>query len=157
VANKKRNNIFSAGILLLERKTTMALDELKKDKMMVHLMDSLEAGKDIGHYGRLVFTMVARHFLSDEEVIEYLMKDKDCSEEKARGLLAQVNARGYNPPKKERILEWMSQQDFPICNDPDDPGACNVYRNLEFPQELYDRLSEFYEKKAEGEAVGSRR
>ena len=25
--------------------------ELRKDSMMAHLLDSLEAGKDIGHYG----------------------------------------------------------------------------------------------------------
>src|SRR5215217_4705956 len=99
----------------------MALDELKQDKMMVHLMDSLEAGKDIGHYGRLVFAMIARHFLSEDEVVEYLMKDPDCSEEKARGLLRQVEARDYNPPKKQRILEWMKEQEFPICTEPDNP------------------------------------
>ena len=29
---------------------------------MAHLLDSLNDGKDIGHYGRLVFAMVARHF-----------------------------------------------------------------------------------------------
>jgi hypothetical protein len=28
--------------------------ELRKDSMMAHLLDSLKAGKDIGHYGRLV-------------------------------------------------------------------------------------------------------
>ena len=36
--------------------------ELRKDSMMAHLLDSLDAGKDIGHYGRLVFAMEARHF-----------------------------------------------------------------------------------------------
>ena len=40
------------------------IEELRKDSMMAHLLDSLEAGKDIGHYGRLVFAMVARHFRS---------------------------------------------------------------------------------------------
>jgi hypothetical protein len=28
--------------------------EMRKDSMMAHLLDSLHAGKDIGHYGRLV-------------------------------------------------------------------------------------------------------
>ena len=45
----------------------MAVSELRKNDMMAHLLDSLEAGKDIGHYGRLVFAMVARHFLSEAE------------------------------------------------------------------------------------------
>jgi uncharacterized protein YozE (UPF0346 family) len=127
----------------------MALEDLKKDEMMTHLIGSLEGGQDIGHYGRLVFAMIARHFIGEEEVIQYLMKDKDGSEEKARGLLEQVKARNYNPPKKERILEWMSQQRFPICNEPDNPDACNVYRNLQFPEQVYQRISEYYEQRAE--------
>ena len=32
------------------------LNELRKNDMMNHLLDALEQGKDIGHYGRLVFT-----------------------------------------------------------------------------------------------------
>ena len=47
--------------------------------MMTHLISALEAGKDIGHYGRLVFAMVARHFLSESELISYLRKYKDIS------------------------------------------------------------------------------
>ena len=127
----------------------MALEDLKGDEMMTHLIGSLEAGKDIGHYGRLVFAMIARHFIDEEEVIHYLMKDKDCSEEKARGLLEQVKARNYIPLKKEPILEWMGQQRFPICNEPDNPDACNVYRNLQFPEQIYQRISEYYEQRAE--------
>ena len=51
--------------------------------MMAHLLDSLAAGKDIGHYGRLVFAMVARHFMSNEEVLGWLTRDRDFSEEQA--------------------------------------------------------------------------
>lgn len=123
----------------------MPVEELRNEPMMAHLLDSLGNGKDIGHYGRLVFAMVARHFMSDDEVVEHLRKDKDVDEEKARVLLEQVNARGYNPPKRERILEWMGKQDFPICTDPDDPAQCNVYRNLEFPQEVYEKISSYYQ------------
>lgn len=118
--------------------------------MMAHLMSSLEEGKDIGHYGRLVFAMIARHFMSDEEVVGFLMKDKDVDEEKALALLEQVNARNYNPPKRERILEWMQKQKFPICTDPEDPSQCNVYRNLEFPKEVYDNISSFYQERSNG-------
>ena len=126
----------------------MALDELRKNGMMAHLIDSLESRQDIGHYGRLVFTMVGRCFLSNEELIDLLTKDPDCDEEKARTLIEQVEARDYNPPKRERILEWMQKQDFPICPDADQPGACNVYRDLDFPQELYDRIASFYTDRA---------
>jgi hypothetical protein len=93
------------------------VEELRKDSMMSHLLDPLEAGKDIGHYGRLVFAMVARHFLPAEEVLDWLMRDPDFPEEKARTMLAQVEQRDYNPPKRERILEWQAQQEFPILPD----------------------------------------
>ena len=131
----------------------MALKELRQDAMMAHLLDSLEQGRDIGHYGRLVFVMIARHFLSEKQLLDYLMKDRDVDEEKARSLLAQVEARDYNPPKRERILEWMSKQKFPICPDPADPDQCNVYKNLEFPKEIYDRIQSYYEGKAESSAA----
>jgi DNA primase large subunit len=113
--------------------------------MMSHLLDALDRGEDIGHYGRLVFVMVGQHFLSEEEIIAELTKDPDCDEQKARGLLRQVEAKGYNPPKRDRILAWMDQQEFPICPDPDDQGTCNVYRSLKFPPEVYEKISSYYE------------
>jgi hypothetical protein len=122
----------------------MALEDLKHEPMMAHLLESLQNGQDIGHYGRLVFIMVGRHFLPADELVEWLAKDPDCDQEKARGLVEQVEARGYNPPKRERILEWMEQQGFPICPDPADPTQCNVYRNLEFPNQVYGKIQEFY-------------
>jgi len=112
--------------------------------MMAHLIATLDSGHSIGHYGRLVFTMVGRHFLECPELISWLEKDPECSPEQAESLVQQVEARGYNPPKRERILDWMRRQEFPICPDPDDPGQCNVYRNLDFPQEVYDKIAEFY-------------
>jgi len=123
----------------------MPVDELRDEPMMAHLIDSLEAGEDIGHYGRLVFAMIARHFMEEEEVIAYLTRDPQFDEEQARGLLAQISARDYNPPKRERILEWMRRQEFPICPEPEDASQCNVYRNLQFPQEVYEKISQFYE------------
>jgi hypothetical protein len=58
----------------------MAVEELRKNDMMAHLLDALDQKKDIGHYGRLVFAMVARHFLSEDELIGYLTKDSDFNE-----------------------------------------------------------------------------
>jgi len=124
----------------------MPVGDLQQSPMMRHLIDALDRGEDIGHYGRLVFVMVGRHFLSDDELVEHLTKDPDCDEQKARMLIKQVDARGYNPPKRERILEWMAQQEFPICQDPQDRGACNVYKNLNFPPEVYEKISSFYEQ-----------
>jgi DNA primase large subunit len=124
----------------------MAFEDLRQSTMMSHLLDALDRGEDIGHYGRLVFAMVARYFVTEEEVIEQLMKDRDYDEQKARGLVKQVEARGYNPPKRQRILEWMEQQNFPICESPNDGEACNVYKSLNFPRQVYEKISEYYEQ-----------
>lgn len=123
-------------------------EELRNSPMMAHLLDALEQGTDIGHYGRLTFVMVARHFLEEDEIVKLLGKQPDHNETEARALIAQVKGRDYNPPKRERILEWQAQQDFPICPTPDEPGTCNVYQELRFPDGIYENISEFYEEKA---------
>ena len=105
--------------------------ELRKDSMMAHLLDSLDAGKDIGHYGRLVFAMVARHFLSHDEVLAWMMKDKDVDEEKARLMLRQVEGKDYNPPRRDKILSYQAQQEFPIVPFPDDPDCGNLLSQSE--------------------------
>ena len=124
-------------------------EALRSDSMMDHLLNSLEAGKDIGHYGRLVFAMVARHFLSHDEVLEYLSKDPDFSREQAMVLLKQVEDRDYNPPRRDRILEWQAQQQFPILPNPSDPDCGNVYRNLKFPDAIYQHINHYQEEKLE--------
>jgi DNA primase large subunit len=129
----------------------MAVDDLRKNQMMANLLDALEAGKDVGHYGRLVFAMVSRHFLSEDEVVGYLEKDKDFGAEEARALYQQVQGRDYSPPKREKILEWQQEQDFAIIPNPDDPDAGNVYRDLQFPDQVYEHISGYYEQKAEAE------
>ena len=48
----------------------MSVAELRKNGMMAHLLDPLSQGQDIGHYGRLVFAMVARHFLPEDQLFE---------------------------------------------------------------------------------------
>ena len=125
------------------------MEELKKNGMMAHLIASLEEGKDIGHYGRLVFAMVARHFLSEEELLTMLVKDKDFSEPQASLLIRQVEGKDYNPPKRDRILTWQKEQEFPICPNPEDPDNCNVYKDLTFPDHVYEHIQHYVEKKAE--------
>ncbi len=127
----------------------MAVEDLRKSDMMSHLLDALDEGKDIGHYGRLVFAMVARHFMEEDELVKQLQKDQDFSEEDARSLVAQVQGRDYNPPRREKILQYQEQQDFPICPNPDDPDSCNVYRDLQFPDEVYESISGYYEQKTD--------
>ncbi|MBD2067257.1 hypothetical protein H6F93_06905 [Leptolyngbya sp. FACHB-671] len=126
----------------------MAVKELRKSDVMAHLLEALDQKQDIGHYGRLTFAMVARHFMSEEELVTYLQKDPDCDEREARSLYQQVQGKDYNPPKRDRILEWQKNQDFQICPDSDDPDACNVYKDLQFPQDVYEHISEYYEQKS---------
>ncbi len=122
----------------------MALNDLNSEPMMAHLISTLESGNSVGRYGRLVVAMVARHFLEHGELIALLEKDPQCDHSQAESLVRQVETRNYNPPKRERVLDWMRRQDFPICPDPQNPAQCNVYRNLDFPKEVYDRVAEFY-------------
>lgn len=123
-------------------------DELRKDTMMSHLLDALERGDDIGHYGRLVFTMVARHFGSEDEVVTALQHDRDFSEPDARALFAQVDQADYSPPKRAKILQYQAKQDFPIIPDVNDPDCGNVYRDLQFPEHVYDHIADYRSEKA---------
>jgi len=126
----------------------MPVEDLRQSPMMSHLLDALDKGEDIGHYGRLTFAMIARYFVDNEKLVELLAMDGDTDEQKARALVLQVEERGYNPPRRERILEWQGQQDFPICPDADDPDACNIYNELTFPDETYKEIQEYREEKA---------
>ena len=124
------------------------VDALREDSMMAHLLDALDRGEDIGHYGRLVFAMIARHFLSDDEVLAELTKDRDFSEEEARQMLVQVEGRDYSPPRRERIMEWQAEQEFPIIPNQHDPDCGNVYKSLRFPKETYSHIGHYQEEKA---------
>ncbi len=124
---------------------------LRDSPMMAHLLDALEQGEDIGPYGQLTFVMVARHFMSDDEMIRLLEGQPDFEEKEARAKILQVKTRDYNPPKRERILQWMKRQRFPICPNPEDPNGCNVYRELQFPDGIYEHIDEFWEEKAGAE------
>ena len=123
------------------------IEALRSGVMMAHLLDSLEAGKDIGHYGRLVFTMIASHFLDDEAILDWLTKDRDVDRDKAAALLRQVEARDYNPPRRDRIVQWQREQEFPILPNPDDPDCGNVYKSLKFPDEVYDHIQQYQAEK----------
>jgi len=129
----------------------MSLAELRKNEMMTHLVDALSQGEDIGHYGRLVFVMVARHFLSETELFRLLQLDPDLDDDKARALIEQVVSKGYSPPSREKVLEFQKQQQFPICPNPEDPDGCNVYKDLKFPTSVYESITEYHVEKTEAE------
>src|SRR5687767_15462141 len=56
---------------------------------------------------------------------------------------------GYNPPKREKILQYQQEQGFPICPDAEDPDACNLYRNLKFPDGVYEKIARSEEHTSE--------
>lgn len=126
-------------------------DHLRDSPMMAHLLDALQAGTDIGHYGRLTFAMIARYFLAEDELVRLLANQPEQTEAEARALVLQVQGHDYNPPMRERILAWQAQQDFPICPTPDDPKSCNVYRELRFPDEVYERIGDYWEEEAKAQ------
>jgi hypothetical protein len=125
----------------------MPVEDLRQSPMMAHMLDALDDGEDIGHYGRLVFAMIGRHFVSDDELVELLTKDHDADEQEIRAMVQQVQDKGYSPPRREKILEFQNQQDFEICPNPDDPEACNVYNELQFPDEVYESIKDYQEKR----------
>ena len=114
---------------------------------MAHILDALDDGKDIGHYGRLTFVMVAQYFADEEEIVTQLKKDKDFTEEEARSLYQQVKSKEYSPPSRDSLLEWQSEQDFQMVLDPEDPDAGNVYQDLTFPDSVYASISSYNQKK----------
>ena len=125
----------------------MAVQDMQRNEMMSHLTSALDRGDDIGHYGRLVYAMVARHFLIEDDLVAMLARNPGFDEVQARALVKQVQTRDYNPPKREKIMQFQQEQAFPICPS-NDPDGCNVYRNLPFPQEVFDKINAYYEQKA---------
>ncbi len=126
----------------------MAVEDLRQSPMMAHMLDALDNGEDIGHYGRLVFAMIGRHFVENDELVALLAKDEDADEQEVRALVQQVEEKDYSPPRREKILQYQEQQDFPICPNPDDPDACNPYQELQFPDAVYESIQEYREEKA---------
>ena len=124
-----------------------ALEALRRDAMMAHLLDALDAGTDIGHYGRFVFAAIARHFLSEDELVTLLAHDRDFDEAGARRLVHDVNTRDYSPPRRDKILAYQAKQEFAIIPNTDDPDMGNVYRDLTFPDKVYDHISEYRHEK----------
>ena len=126
----------------------MPVEDLRKSPMMNNMLDALDRGEDIGHYGRLTFAMIGRYFMGNDELVELLTKDNDANEQEMRTLVQQVEDKGYSPPRRDRILQWQDQQDFDICPNPDDPDSCNIYNELEMPDEVYQSIEEYREEKA---------
>src|SRR4051794_41108631 len=110
--------------------------DLRESPTMARLLEALEEGTDIGHYGQFTFATVARHFMDVDEIVKLLARQPQMDETRARALLEHVTERGYNPPHRERILEHQAKGGFQIIANPQDPDAGNLYRELEFPENI---------------------
>ncbi|MGB3668552.1 MAG: hypothetical protein WA783_12415 [Phormidesmis sp.] len=126
----------------------MSLDDLRQNNTMAYILDALDEGTDIGHYGRLTFAMVAQYFADEQAIVSQLRKDEDFTEEEARSLYQQVTSKQYSPPSRDSLLEWQTQQDFQIVLDPDDPDSGNVYQDLTFPERVYESISSYNQEKS---------
>lgn len=125
--------------------TQTDLDRLRQNRMMKRLIDALDDSTDIGHYGRLTFAMVAVYVMDAGDVTELLSNDHDFPREEAEVMVKQVKSKGYSPPTPEKIRAWDQQQDFQILPAEFDPADdANVYRDLDFPPEVYDGIREYH-------------
>src|SRR5690242_6624593 len=94
-------------------------ENLQDSPTMKRLLAALKKGTNIGHQGQFVFVSVARHFMDEDEIVRLLSKQPDMDEEKARAQYQHISERGYNPPRRERILEMQTHQEFQIIENPD--------------------------------------
>lgn len=124
----------------------MVREELRQSPMMAYLLDALATGKNIGHYGRLTVAIVGSYFLGQDELVKILLQGRGIDEGEARALVQQVAEHKYNPPGREQLLEWQKHQDFPLCPRPDYPEACNLYRELRFPEAVYADIAAYNEQ-----------
>jgi hypothetical protein len=137
-----------------EENALMPLEDLRQSPTMVNLLDALDRGEDIGHRGRFTFAAVAARFLPKEEVVAWLEKGSGGGEHEAKALVQQVTERGYNPPSRQRLLDYNKEQAFQICPTPDDPDTCNLYRELTMPEEVIEDIEEYREQQFEAEEQG---
>ena len=129
-----------------KRKQSGEQEDLRQSPTMARLLDALEAGEDVGHYGQFTFAAVAHHFMDEDAVIDLLAKQPDMDDAKARAVVLQIEERNYNPPRRERIIEQQAHQKFQIIPNPDDPDSGNLYRELTFPDDTYENITEYHEE-----------
>ena len=127
-------------------------EQMRNSPFMAKLMDDLDNGVDVGHYGRLTYAMVARYFVEPKDIADLLAGQPDQDEAKASAMVQQVVHRGYSPPRRERLMEWQAKQHYQMV-DPEDPDSGNLYRDLEFPNALYDHISEYHEEQVESHGI----
>ncbi len=133
-----------------EENQPIQAEDMRRSQMMARLWDDLEKGVDVGHFGRLLFTMVARHYMNETQVITLL--SRNIPVEDAQAMLLLVNSRNYNPPKPNKIRKWQEKQDYKIIppEKAHDLAWGNVYKELRLPMEIYSQVQDFYKEAVRG-------
>lgn len=119
----------------------MGKAELRANAMMAHVLNALEAGQDVGEYGRRLLAVVGRHFLGEDELVALL--SSNVGEGEARNLVREVTERGEFPPRRGKIVEYMKRQPFQIIPDLRDSKLDDVYEGLTFPPEVAAHIPRF--------------
>jgi hypothetical protein len=81
--------------------------------------------------------IVGAYFLGRDDLVRLLRQGRGADVGEVKALVLQAIKHRYNPPSRAQILEWQQHQDFPLCPTPEDPDACNLYRDLRFPDAVY--------------------
>lgn len=149
---KNKQKAVGTGVSLRrdDNDRVVQAEDMRKSHMMASLWDDLKIGVDIGHFGRLLFCIVARHFMEEEQIIKLLTSGQQMLPEDAQAMLLNVNERNYNPPRPSVIRKWQQKQRYKIIPDEHahDLAYGNLYSELRFPQEIYDQVGEFYKEAA---------
>jgi len=124
-----------SGEIRKERRA-MRLEDLRQSPMMNYLLDALDSGEDIGHQGWLTFAIVAHHFLERDELVAWLSKDGDTDKNEVRAGPA-GRGEGLQPAAARAHPRVAGAAGLPDCPNPEDPDACNVYNELQFPHDAY--------------------
>jgi hypothetical protein len=114
--------------------------------MMGHMLDALDNGEDIGHYGRLVFAMIGHHFVSEDELVKLLTKDPRHERAGDPGDGAAGPGEGLQPaaaredPRVPEPAGTSRSAPIPTTQTPAIP-----YQELQFPDEVYESIQEYRE------------
>ena len=90
--------------------------------------------------------MVARHFLSEGELTALLRHNPGINDHEARSLNLPVQGKNYKPLRREHS-PMAERAELPDLPNPEDPDSCNVYKDLEFPPEVYEHIAGYDEEK----------
>lgn len=124
-----------------------AREQMMSSPTIRRLVEAAEAGEDIGHYGELTLAIVGRYFMSDADLVDLLSRCVEMDRKKAAGLVHQVKEGDYSPPRRETLVHWSSEQQFNLINVKD-PDSGNLYRELTFPDQVYEHIRHYHEDKA---------